>query len=70
MAMMTDDELKALTDQEIKQSLGYGSGELSDQRMRALDYYMAKPIRDLAPPAIDGRSSVVSNTSVETTLDR
>jgi hypothetical protein len=66
MAIMTDDELKAITDQEIKQSLGYGSGEISDQRMRALDYYMAKPIRDLAPPAIDGRSSVVSTDVLDT----
>ena len=63
---MTEDKLKALTDQEIKQSLGYGSGELTKNRQKALEYYYAKPIGDLAPPSIDGRSAVVDTSVMDT----
>lgn len=66
MAKMTEDKLKALTDQEIKQSLGYGSGELTKNRQKALEYYYAKPIGDLAPPSIDGRSAVVDTSVMDT----
>ena len=63
---MNDDELKALLDQEIRQSAGYLSGKLSADRQKALAYYLAKPVGDLTPPEIDGRSSVVSTDVADT----
>lgn len=57
---LTDDQLKAIVDQELRQSIGYGSGKLSAQRQKALVYYEALPKLDLSPPEIEGRSSVVS----------
>jgi len=59
MQKMTDDELKALVDAEVSQSLGY-VGRLSEQRRTALEYYLVRPSGKLAPPEVDGRSSVVS----------
>lgn len=57
---MTEDELKAITDAEMRQSIGYWSGKLSFQRQKAMAYYYAEPIYDLSPPEVDGRSFVVS----------
>jgi hypothetical protein len=56
---MTQDELKALVDMEVQQSLGY-VGRLSEQRRTALEYYLTRPSGKLAPPEVDGRSAVVS----------
>lgn len=56
---MTENELKALVDQEVSQSLGY-VGRLSEQRRTALEYYLVRPSGKLAPPEVEGRSSVVS----------
>lgn len=66
MAKMDDNKLIALTDQEIKQSLGYGSGTLTKARQKALEYYYGKPIGDLSPPSIDGRSAVVDTSVMDT----
>jgi hypothetical protein len=63
---MTEDQLKALTDMEIQQALGYSSSELTKQRQKALEYYYAKPVGDLAPSSIDGRSSVVATDVLDT----
>lgn len=57
---MTEDELKAITDAEMRDSIGYWSGKLSHQRQKAMAYYYAEPVMDLSPPEVDGRSSVVS----------
>ena len=57
---MTDDELRALTDAELRQSIGYWGGKLSEQRRKAEYYYLGLPKGDLSPPEIEGRSSVVS----------
>lgn len=56
---LTDDELKALTDLELRQSVGYWAGKLANQRQKAMQYYLAEPVGDLAPPEVDGRSSIV-----------
>jgi len=64
--MMTDAETKALTDAEIKNSLGYSSGQLARDRQKALDYYYGKAVGDLAPSTIDGRSSVVDTSVLDT----
>lgn len=57
---LNDEELKALVDSELKQSVGYWGGKLAEQRRKAEYYYLALPKGDLAPPDIEGRSSVVS----------
>jgi hypothetical protein len=56
---MTDEELKALTDLEMRQSVGYWAGKLANQRQKAMQYYLGEPTGDLSPPEVDGRSSVV-----------
>jgi hypothetical protein len=63
---MTDDELRALTDSEIRQSMGFMGGKLSEQRRKAEYYYLGKAQGDLAPPQVDGRSAVVSTDVADT----
>jgi hypothetical protein len=57
---LSDDDLKALANSELRQAVGYFGGKLADQRRKAEIYYLGEPKDDLAPPEIDGRSSVVS----------
>lgn len=70
MARMTDDELCALTDAEMQDATGYcGNGSrLSAERQKALQYFLAQATGDLAPPEIEGRSSVVDTTVRNTVL--
>lgn len=65
---MGEDELKALVDNEMRNSLGYNSSKLSLARQKAEYYYLGLPVGDLARPEIDGRSSVVS-TDVRDTIE-
>src|SRR5574337_1079238 len=60
MARMNDDQLKAITDQEMRQAVGWWSGKLAQQRQKAMYYYLAEAKGELAPPDVEGRSSVVS----------
>jgi hypothetical protein len=63
MAGLTEDELKALVDQEIRQSIGGPmGGKLSEQRRKAEYYYLGLAKGDLSPPEIDGRSTFVDTT--------
>ncbi len=64
----SDDELLAITGNEIRQSIGYRTGRLSEARRKNLQYYLGKPVGDLAPPEIEGRSSVV-DSSVHDTVE-
>lgn len=57
---MSEEELKALTDSEMTNAIGYHGGKLAEQRRKAMYYYLGEPVEDLAPPEVDGRSSVVS----------
>lgn len=57
---MTDDELRALTDSEMRVAIGYGVGKMAGQREKALTYYYGLAEGDLAPPEIEGRSKAVS----------
>ena len=57
---MTEDELRALTDSEMRQSVGYFGGKLAEQRRKAEYYYLGLPKGDLTPPEVEGRSAVVS----------
>lgn len=57
------DELKQITDQEIRQAIGGNlGGKLSESRRKAEYYYLGLPKGDLSPPEIDGRSTFVDTT--------
>ena len=60
MAKMDESTLRAITDQEMRSAVGYWSGKLANQRQLAMYYYQAEAVGDLAPPEVEGRSSVVS----------
>jgi hypothetical protein len=67
---MTDDQLRALTDAEMQDAsaeAGYG-GLLAAARAKAEYYFQGIPKGDLAPPEIEGRSSVVDTTVANTVL--
>lgn len=53
---MTDTEVKAILEAHIHNSMGYTSGELSDQRGKAMDYYLGEKFGN----EVEGRSEVVS----------
>lgn len=57
---MTEDALRALTDSEMRNAVGYYGGKLAEQRRKAEYYYLGLPKGDLTPPEIEGRSKVVS----------
>lgn len=63
--LMSDDELVDVIDREIDSAYG-GNSEVVDYRMRALAYYRGEARYELEPPAITGRSSVVSRDVQET----
>lgn len=65
-AGMSDDELIAVTDEHIRQSIAYMGGKLSEQRRRNEYFYLAQPVGELAAPSIDGRSSIVSTDVADT----
>lgn len=52
----TDDELKAVLGRELRNSLGYIGGDLTESRREAHEYYMGEPFGD----EVEGRSQVVS----------
>jgi hypothetical protein len=56
---LTDDEVGALVDGELRTALGFGSGKLAEQRRKAEEYFYGEAKGDLSPPEIVGRSSVV-----------
>jgi hypothetical protein len=59
---LTDDEIKARLDEEIRGAVGYASSELSDQRKTALEYYYGEPFGNES----EGRSSYVSRDVADT----
>lgn len=63
---MTENELLAFVDAEARQSFGWAGGRLSEARKKAMDYYLGNAVGDLAPPEIEGRSTVVSNETLAT----
>jgi len=70
MAKMTDDQLRALTDAEMQDASAYSghAGLLAAARAKAEIYFQGLPKGDLAPPQIEGRSSVVDTTVANTVL--
>ncbi len=63
---MTEDELIAITSNEIRNSTGYRTGKLSEARRKNLQYYLGRAVGDLAPPEIEGRSSFVDSSVADT----
>ena len=63
---ITDDELVARVEQELRSAQDYIGGKLSAQRQKALRYYLAQAEGDLAPPEVEGRSSYVSADVADT----
>lgn len=61
---MTDEELNALLDEEIRGSVGYSSSELSNQRKKAQEYFYGQPFGN----EMEGRSSYVSPDVRDTIL--
>jgi hypothetical protein len=61
-----DNELGVIVDTEIRQSIAYMGGTLSEMRRKAEYYYLGEAKGDLAPPAIEGRSAVVSTDVADT----
>jgi hypothetical protein len=66
MTSMTDDELLAMTGDEIRTSVGYFASRVSNMRREAMQYYLGLPVGDLAPPAIEGRSKFVATDVADT----
>ncbi|HEX7644844.1 MAG TPA: hypothetical protein VF472_21800 [Burkholderiaceae bacterium] len=68
MAGLTDDQLKAITDTEMRQAVGYWGGKLEDMRRKNEYYFLGLAKGDLSPPEIEGRSRVVDTTVRNTVL--
>src|ERR1700752_3579755 len=62
MTNMTETELKAILAAEIDDALGQMGGELSEQRRKALQYYLGEPFGN----EVEGRSKVVSTDVADT----
>jgi hypothetical protein len=60
--MMTETEIRAALDEEIRGAVGYTSSELSTQRKTALEYYYGEPFGN----EVEGRSSYVSRDVADT----
>jgi hypothetical protein len=59
---MTETEIRAVIDGEIRGAVGYTSSELSNQRKTALEYYYGEPFGN----EVEGRSSYVSRDVADT----
>jgi hypothetical protein len=59
---LSEDEIKARLDEEIRGAVGYASSELSDQRKSAQEAYYGQPYGN----EVEGRSSYVSRDVAET----
>jgi hypothetical protein len=65
---LTDDEVKALVDAEMRLAVGYFGGKLAQMRQRSEYYFLGEAKGDLSPPEIEGRSQVVDTTVRNTIL--
>lgn len=57
MAKLTEEEILSIIDSEFESSMGAPGGEISNERARAWDYYMSKPLGN----EIEGQSQVVTS---------
>lgn len=66
MAKYTKPELAAILQKELRQALGSPGTEISQIRLRNLQYYKAEPTGELAAPDIADRSSIVASDVADT----
>ena len=62
MAKKTDSELLQVISQEVQNSLGFYTSDLSEQRQQSLKYYLGEPYGN----EVEGRSAVVTQELLET----
>jgi hypothetical protein len=62
MAKLSETEIRAVLDEEIRGAVGYNSSELSNQRKTALEYYYGEPFGN----EVEGRSQYVSRDVADT----
>jgi len=62
MQKMDDYQLNSIVSSEITDSLNHFDSEFSQERIRAMDFYLGEPFRN----EVDGRSSVVSTEVADT----
>jgi len=62
MPKMDDYKLNSIVSSEITDSLNHFDSEFSQERIRAMDFYMGEPFGN----EVDGRSSVVSTEVADT----
>lgn len=65
---LTEDQIKAMTDAQMRQAVGFFGGKLAEMRRKAEYYYLGEAKGDLAPPEVEGRSSFVDTTVRNTIL--
>lgn len=63
---MTDEEVGAIAVQALQSSLGGPGTEVSQARLRNLEYYNAEPTGELEPPEIEDRSDFVATDVADT----
>ena len=61
-----DDELKGIIERALASSVGAPDSEVSQARQRNLEFYIAEPVGELAPPEIEDRSDIVSTDVADT----
>src|SRR6478752_4536910 len=66
MAKYSKSELSAILEKELRQALGAPGTEISQIRLRNLQYYKAEAVGELAAPDIPDRSSIVASDVADT----
>lgn len=59
---MSDDEIDSILGQHIRTATTWVGSEIALQQAKAMKYYLGLAEDDLAPPAVQGRSSIVDTT--------
>lgn len=62
----SDDELGTMLDRHLRRSLGAPGSEISQLRIRNLQYYSGEAVGEMSPPAVPDRSSIVSTDVADT----
>lgn len=61
---MSEERLRSIVDANIRQSIGYVGGETSEDRRRAMEFYLGEPLGN----EVEGRSQIVS-TDVQDAIE-
>lgn len=60
------EEMAALLDKQLRDALGAPGSELSEERLRNLQFYKAEPVGELSGPTIPDRSTIVTSDVADT----